>query len=103
MFLNIKIGFDVSKYILILRFDNRNENNNNMTELQEFIEKMPHGKADEFRNKVVEACQITQAQFRLWRNGLKVPEKHHVIINGIAMTMFNKLVWKMEAQPAEIK
>lgn len=103
MFLNIKICFDKSKYILILRFDNRNENKNKMTELQEFIDKMPHGKADEFRNKVVESCGITQAQFRLWRNGLNVPEKHHEMINSIAVMMFNKLIWKADLKSEENK
>jgi len=95
--------FNVSNICLILRFDNRNENTTKMKELQDFIEKMPHGKADEFRNKVVEACGITQALFRLWRSGLSVPEKHHGTINSIAMVMFNKPVWEKEIQPKEIK
>lgn len=67
-----------------------------MTQLQEFIDKMPHGKADEFRNKVVEACGITQAQFRNWRNGLNVPEKHHTTIDLIAIDMFGELVFTQE-------
>ncbi len=64
-----------------------------MTQLQEFIENMPHGKANEFRNKVVEICQITQGLFRLWRSGLAVPEKHHAAINNIAYEMFGKRVF----------
>lgn len=68
-----------------------------MTPLQEFIENMPHGKADEFRNKVVNDCQISQGLFRLWRGGLSVPEKHHATINRIAKAMFGKVVFKKEA------
>lgn len=67
-----------------------------MTQLQEFIENMPHGKADEFRNKVVEACGITQGQFRNWRRGLAVPEKHHSTIDLIATEMFGQLVFTQE-------
>lgn len=59
-----------------------------MTQLKDFIENMPHGKADEFRNRVVSECKISQALFRLWRNGLEVPEKYHPTINGIANDMF---------------
>ena len=64
-----------------------------MTQLQEFIENMPHGKADEFRNRVVEACEITQGLFRIWRRGMNVPDKHHVTINRIALDMFGKAVF----------
>ena len=65
-----------------------------MTQLQEFIENMPHGKADEFRNRVVDDCQISQGLFRLWRNGLSVPEKHHATINSISNDMFGVEVFK---------
>lgn len=61
---------------------------------------MPHGKADEFRNRVVNACGITQAQFRNWRNGLNVPEKHHEAINTIAVEMFGKIVYVSEGGKA---
>lgn len=64
-----------------------------MTQFQKFVDEMPHGKADEFRNKVVEACGITQSLFRLWRNGLNVQEKHHATINLIAADMFGKAVF----------
>ena len=64
-----------------------------MTQLQEFIENMPHGKADEFRNRVVADCEITQSLFRLWRNGLNVPDKYHDKINIISMDMFGKNVF----------
>lgn len=64
-----------------------------MTQLQEFIENMPHGKADEFRNRVVEACEITQGLFRIWRRGMNVPDKHHVTINRIALDMFGQKVF----------
>jgi len=64
-----------------------------MTQLQEFIDQMPHGKADEFRNKVVEMCQISQGLFRLWRGGLVVPEKHHETINAISTEMFGKKIF----------
>lgn len=64
-----------------------------MTPLQAFINEMPHGKADEFRNKIVAACGITQALFRNWRNGLNVPEKYHGSINQIASEMFNQQIF----------
>lgn len=64
-----------------------------MTQLQDFIENMPHGKADEFRNRVVNSCQISQPLFRLWRGGLAVPEKYHSTINRIAYEMFGKEVF----------
>ena len=63
---------------------------------------MPHGKADDFRNRVVSSCQISQSLFRLWRGGLAVPEKYHTIINDIAMEMFGKEVFTSDhglAQP----
>lgn len=73
---------------IILQHDNK------MTDLQKFIDEMPHGKADEFRNRVVDDCQISQGLFRLWRNGLSVPEKHHATINSISVDMFGVLVFK---------
>lgn len=69
-----------------------------MTQLQEFIEAMPHGRADEFRNRVVQECQITQGMFRLWRNGLNVSEKYHGTINAITMEMFGQTVFKEGGQ-----
>ena len=60
-----------------------------MTQLQEFIENMPHGKADEFRNRVVAEC-------RNWRNGLVVPSHYHKIINRISNAMFGKSVFQDE-------
>lgn len=66
---------------------------NKMTQLKDFIENMPHGKADEFRNRVVSECKISQALFRLWRNGLDVPEKYHPTINSIATEMFGVAVF----------
>ena len=68
-----------------------------MTQLQEFIENMPYGKADEFRNRVVEACEITQGLFRIWRRGMTVPDKHHGTINRIALDMFGKAVFNEES------
>lgn len=73
---------------IILQHDNK------MTDLQKFIDEMPHGKADEFRNRVVDDCQISQGLFRLWRNGLSVPEKHHATINSISVDMFGVQVFK---------
>ena len=67
-----------------------------MTQLQEFIENMPHGKADEFRNRVVAECNITQSYFRNWRNGLVVPSHYHKIINRISNAMFGKSVFQDE-------
>lgn len=64
-----------------------------MTQLKDFIENMPHGKADEFRNRVVCECKISQALFRLWRNGLDVPKKYHQTINSIATEMFGVAVF----------
>jgi len=69
-----------------------------MTQLQEFIEAMPHGRADEFRNRVVQECQITQGMFRLWRNGLNVSEKYHGTINAIATDMFGQTIFKEGGQ-----
>ena len=54
---------------------------------------MPHGKADEFRNKVVETCGITQSLFRMWRRGMTVPEKYKNTIDKIALEMFGELVF----------
>lgn len=65
-----------------------------MTQLQNFIDKMPHGKADEFRNKVVETCGITQSLFRMWRRGMTVPEKYQNTIDRIALEMFQMSVFK---------
>ena len=64
-----------------------------MTQLKDFIENMPHGKADEFRKKVVSQCQISQSLFRLWRNGLDVSEKYYGIINKVSVEMFGKEVF----------
>ncbi len=64
-----------------------------MNQFQYFINQMPHGKANTFRQMVVERCGITQAMFRLWRNGMKVSERHHDTINEIAMEMFGRKVF----------
>lgn len=73
---------------------NETKINIKMTQLQEFIENMPHGKADEFRNRVVEACGISQSLFRLWRGGLAVHERYHAAINTVSAEMFGKKVFK---------
>ena len=57
---------------------------------------MPHGKADEFRNKVVETCGITQSLFRMWRRGMTVPEKYQKTIDCIAIDMFGSAIFNEE-------
>lgn len=69
-----------------------------MTELQNFIDKMPHGKADEFRNKVVETCGITQSLFRMWRRGMTVPEKYQKTIDCIAFDMFGSVIFNEDKE-----
>lgn len=64
-----------------------------MTEFQQFVNEMPHGKADEFRKKICAQCEIKDSYFRLWANGLKVASKHHTKINEVCQEMFGKSIF----------
>lgn len=60
-----------------------------MTALQKFIYEMPHGRANEFRHRVVTECGVTDGLFRMWRTGLPVKkQENRETINRIAKEMF---------------
>lgn len=80
-----------------------------MTELQEFYDEIPHGKATEFRNRCIEACTnkrtnkpISKAYWRLWTNGFPVPKEYHNVIDEIAFVMFGRTVF-LEKEEALIQ
>ena len=64
-----------------------------MTEFQQFVDEMPHGKADDFRKKICAECDITDSYFRLWANGLKVPLKYRETINRVSQEMLNQTIF----------
>ena len=50
---------------------------------------MPHGRANEFRHRVVTECGVTDGLFRMWRTGLPVKkQENRETINRIAKEMF---------------
>jgi len=65
-----------------------------MTQFEEFINAIPHGRYDEFRKRVVTACGVSDGLWRMWKTGTPVKtEENRKAINRIALDMFGKKVF----------
>ena len=68
-----------------------------MTQFQEFINNIPHGRYDELRKKVLDATGISDGLWRMWKTGTPVKnEQNRKAINRIALDMFGKAVFQDE-------
>ena len=65
-----------------------------MTQFEDFINAIPHGRYDEFRKRVVAACGVSDGLWRMWKTGTPVKtEENRKAINRIALDMFGKAVF----------
>ena len=69
-----------------------------MTQFEDFINAIPHGRYDEFRKRVVAACGVSDGLWRMWKTGTPVKtEENRKTINRIALDMFGKAVFNEES------
>ena len=69
-----------------------------MTQFEEFVSNIPHGRYDEFRKRVIASCNVSDGLFRMWKTGTPVKtEENRKAINRIALDMFGKAVFTEES------
>ena len=69
-----------------------------MTQFEEFVSNIPHGRYDEFRKRVIASCNVSDGLFRMWKTGTPVKtEENRKAINRIALDMFGKAVFNEES------
>lgn len=66
--------------------------------MKNFIQTINVFQYTEFRDRVVEACNVSQATWSNWKNGGAVSLKYQSIIDGIAKEMFGRAVFGKESE-----